>query len=208
MKLYPPLKQTALGTPRSVDSLISLKTQGFGENPAMYAPLGLKGHNGLDWACQVGTPIYASHEGTVSNQIDSMSGHGVVITTSTHKTIFWHLSEFKCKNGDRVKAGDLIGLSGNTGFSTGPHLHYGLKVFDTNGNVLNRDNGYDGSIDPTQYLVWYDQATIMTEGEVKDVYRLAFYRLPDAGELAYWTGKSLSDFLKTAIKDRAAFLSQ
>lgn len=48
----------------------------------------------------------------------------------------------------------------------------------------------------------------MSQDEVRDLYRLAFYREPDAGELAYWTGKALADFLKTAIVDRAAFLSK
>lgn len=57
-------------------------------------------------------------------------------------------------------------------------------------------------------LVLTRKATHMTQEEVIDEYRFAFYRLPDAGELAYWTGKPLKDFLKTAISDRAAFLSQ
>jgi hypothetical protein len=48
----------------------------------------------------------------------------------------------------------------------------------------------------------------MTESEVKKQYKLAFYRLPDATELAFWTGKPLEQFLDTAIADRAAFLAQ
>lgn len=57
-------------------------------------------------------------------------------------------------------------------------------------------------------LVYYEQATDtpMTPSEVTKLYVLAFYREPDATELAYWTGKPLRDFLATAIKDRAAFL--
>lgn len=50
--------------------------------------------------------------------------------------------------------------------------------------------------------------TIMTEKEVKEIYKLAFYRLPDSGELSFWKGKPLSIFLETAIKDRATFLTQ
>lgn len=53
-----------------------------------------------------------------------------------------------------------------------------------------------------------DLGNYMTEEEVKNLYALAFYRLPDATELAYWKGKSLGVFLKVAIKDRANFLSQ
>jgi hypothetical protein len=48
----------------------------------------------------------------------------------------------------------------------------------------------------------------MTADEVKNLYKLAFYRLPSEDELTYWTGKALADFLKTAISDRAAFLAQ
>lgn len=49
---------------------------------------------------------------------------------------------------------------------------------------------------------------VMTQEEVKNIYKLAFYRLPDTGELAFWTGKPLAEFLKIAIKDRAEFLQQ
>lgn len=48
----------------------------------------------------------------------------------------------------------------------------------------------------------------MSNEEVRNLYRLAFYREPDSGELAYWTGKSLSEFLKVAIADRATFLQK
>ena len=60
MILTPPLKQTSVGTPRSLVSLISLLSQRFGERPEYYGP---GGHNGLDWPCAEGTPILASHDG-------------------------------------------------------------------------------------------------------------------------------------------------
>ena len=57
-------------------------------------------------------------------------------------------------------------------------------------------------------MVYYDNVndTPMTKAEVTKLYVLAFYREPDAGELAHWEGKPLKEFLSTAIKDRAAFL--
>src|SRR3990167_2690652 len=55
-------------------------------------------------------------------------------------------------------------------------------------------------------IVLTRKTKVMTEQEVKGLYALAFYRLPDAGELSYWVGKDLATFLKTAIDDRANFL--
>jgi murein DD-endopeptidase MepM/ murein hydrolase activator NlpD len=208
MKLLSPLKWGTSRTGwhhelKSLEDLFKCQTQGFGANPEMYARFGIEGHNGLDFALENGDPIYASHDGTASAQINDMAGKGVVITGKECKTIYWHLNDFvkPLWSGWEVKAGDLIGHGDNTGFSTGPHLHFGLKLLDSNGNVLNRDNGFDGAVDPTQYIVWG-----MTEQEVKDLYALAFYRLPDVGELSYWVGKELATFLKTAIKDRGNFL--
>lgn len=57
------------------------------------------------------------------------------------------------------------------------------------------------------YAQLTDLLKTMTESDVKKIYALAFYRLPDAGELSFWVGKSLSEFLATAIKDRANFLN-
>lgn len=212
MKLLSPIKkgikcQKWYTTNRDLKSLFDVflcQSQGFGENPDLYAWLNIKGHNGLDFTYEDGTEVYASHDGTATAQIDDSAGKGIVIVSKECKTIYWHLKDYvKPLNSSwEVKAGDLIGYGDNTGWSTGPHLHYGLKFLDSNGEVLNRDNGYDGAVDPTQYLVWYG----MTEQEIKNLYLLAFYRLPDATELAFWKGKQLNDFLKTAIKDRAAYL--
>lgn len=212
MKLYSPIKKGTFRNQlhntdlKSLADLFRCQTQGFGGNYDIYKQFGLMGHNGLDFAYEDGTGVYASHDGTVNFQEDSMKGLGAVVADSEKKTIYWHLKSYVGSNRE-VKQGELIGLGDSTGFSTGPHLHYGLKLLDSNGNVLNRDNGYDGAIDPTPYLVWYDQSTPMTAEEVTKEYSLAFYRLPTPSELTYWTGKPLIDFLDTAIADRARFLS-
>ena len=183
-------------------------SQKFGENPEMYAFLGIKGHNGWDIPYNDGTEVFASHDGRAHYSEDSSKGRGVTVTGKGIKTVYWHFKDAVNSLGStwEVKQGELIGYGDNTGFSTSSHLHWGIKLLDDNGNVLNRDNGFDGAVDPAQFVItWWNN---MTEQEVKDIYRLAFYRLPDAGELAFWTGKPLAEFLKTAIKDRAEFLSQ
>lgn len=200
MKLYPPLKQTSIGTPRDVGSLLSMVSQPFGVNPQDYAQFGIKGHNGLDWPCVTGTTIYASQDGIVSNQTDNMSGIGCVVTGPECKTIYWHLKSYAQPDGASVKIGDIIGISDNTGYSTGPHLHFGLKLLDVNGNVLNRDNGFDGAVDPTSYLVWYDQEDVMTLKEVLGLQALEGYNDPIGAQ--YWVGKTLQQYLDARLADK------
>ena len=75
-------------------------------------------HNGIDLAVNVGTPVKSSTAGTVIQ-----SGDGMVIR-------YGHLSETSVEVGQTVAQGDLLGLSGNTGNSTGPHLHFEMRVND------------------------------------------------------------------------------
>ena len=152
-------------------------TQKFGnKNPELY---GNVGHNGMDFRASHGTPIYATHDGFASYQVDSGGGHGVVIITdkeyedingvpSYFKTIYWHMpdplkepkykSPFADKTGfTPVKCGDLIGYADNTGKSTGDHLHFGLKPVAKGENWgtwynTEQNNGYFGAIDPEPYL--------------------------------------------------------
>lgn len=86
-----------------------------------------KFHEGLDFACQVGTPIYASGNGTVEIAETGESGYGICLNLNHHngyRTKYAHLSQMVVQNGAAVKRGQLIAYSGNTGLSTGPHLHY------------------------------------------------------------------------------------
>lgn len=208
MNLLPPLYQTSKGTPRDINGLLSMLSQSFGEHPEIYGPkFGLKGHNGLDWPCSLGTPIYASHDGIVSNQTDSESGKGVVLTAKECKTLYWHLERFVVDNGVSVKAGTIIGFSGNTGFSTGSHLHFGFKMM-YNGQVLNRNNGYDGAVDPTKNLVWSPQPSndLMTKEEVKQLQALEGYS--DEAGIVYWTGKPLSEYLKIRLADKIRTITE
>ena len=83
-------------------------------------------HHGLDIANHRGTPIIATADGRVSS-VGRNSGLGKIVAIDHgygFRTRYAHLSEIKVKRGQRVKRGDVIGLMGSTGYSTGPHLHY------------------------------------------------------------------------------------
>ncbi|QDE33191.1 MULTISPECIES: peptidoglycan DD-metalloendopeptidase family protein [Shewanella] len=83
-------------------------------------------HNGTDFAVPVGTQVVAPGDGVVTLvKKHAFAGNYIVIEHDNKvRTRYLHLSKFLVKRGQRVKRGQLIGLSGNTGASTGPHLHY------------------------------------------------------------------------------------
>ncbi|MEZ5686564.1 MAG: DUF5930 domain-containing protein [Paracoccaceae bacterium] len=90
-------------------------------------------HAGVDLAGPVGTPIYAPADGVVI-KTGRESGYGNVIRIRHEfgiKTVYGHLSRIHVKNGQKVSRGERIGDMGNTGRSTGPHLHYEIRVGDT-----------------------------------------------------------------------------
>ncbi|MBR4085365.1 MAG: peptidoglycan DD-metalloendopeptidase family protein [Lachnospiraceae bacterium] len=87
-------------------------------------------HKGQDWATPVGTPIYASSGGTVA-KAGWGSGYGYVVYinhTDGRQTRYAHLSKVLVKAGQTVKQGEKIALSGNTGISSGPHLHFEMLI--------------------------------------------------------------------------------
>lgn len=93
-------------------------------------------HRGVDLAVPTGTDVFSPANGTVSAVwSDAECGCGVRITHSNgYESVYCHLSEQLVEMGDVVNAGCRIGKSGNTGRSTGPHLHYGIKL---NGTYIN-----------------------------------------------------------------------
>lgn len=133
--------------------------QGFGLNYAdFYKKLGLNGHNGIDFTAKDGCPCYAAHDGMVAFAGKDGDG-GISVTlwdkTNRFKTLYYHLKEVKVKLNQYVKAGDLVGLCDNTGkYTTGDHLHFGLKEVDEWGNTLYKKNGYSGSIDAAPYFFY------------------------------------------------------
>jgi hypothetical protein len=121
-------------------------SQRFGENPAGYAPYGLAGHEGVDFAVAVGTPIRAAHSGVAYPLNSPTYGRAVSVVGDPYTTLYAHLSQVAVTNGQGVAAGEVIGLSGNTGRSTGPHLHFGLKI----AGVANAP--FKNWVDPLNYL--------------------------------------------------------
>ena len=125
-------------------------TQIFGVNAADYAKFGLKGHNGIDYGVPTGTPILAPHDGKVIEALYDQYGYGmyVKIESAVEGSVLAHLKSFNVNPGDVITEGTQIGISDNTGNSTGPHLHWGYYRIPRD-----RSNGYNGFIDQTPYLV-------------------------------------------------------
>ncbi|MDD5054933.1 MAG: M23 family metallopeptidase [Candidatus Peribacteraceae bacterium] len=136
-----------------------LITQGFGQNPDIYSQFGYLGHNGIDFGIPEGTIVYAPHDGVATVRDEGVSGYGISVTIedSKRRSLLAHLSQATVANGQPIYQGDPIGLSGKTGMATGPHLHWTFKILK-DGIVQNRDNGYDGAIDVTEFTrLWQDQ---------------------------------------------------
>lgn len=145
--------------------------QSFGENATpIYAKLHMKGHNGIDFFAPDGTPVFATHDGTVTYAgLDGSNGNLIVIKTDVmfdyldgqayYKTLYGHLKTgtYLVTAGDKVKAGQQIAQADNTGESMGSHLHFGLKPVqqgekDWEWFNLEQHNGYNGAINPSEYF--------------------------------------------------------
>ena len=125
-------------------------TQKFGVNGPQF---GLPGHNGIDYATPTGTPILAAAAGYVSEVFSDPKGYGLYVKVmhSNHYTLYAHLSHISVKLGEAVVTGDPLGLSGNTGNSSGPHLHWGFRTLT---NPLS--DPWNGWVDPADYLAIND----------------------------------------------------
>ncbi|MFH1399598.1 MAG: M23 family metallopeptidase [Candidatus Woesearchaeota archaeon] len=99
-------------------------------------------HKGLDFPCAVGTEVRAFADGEIISANSNAGAYGVQMiiehgfegTEDKFYTVYGHLSRMIVNDGARVKAGDVIALSGNTGDSSGPHLHFELRLFANSGN--------------------------------------------------------------------------
>ncbi|HET9631293.1 MAG TPA: M23 family metallopeptidase [Terrabacter sp.] len=89
-------------------------------------------HTGIDLAAPCGTPIHAAADGTVvyARVSASWGGRTIIQHTPTVKTAYGHQSQFLVTEGEKVKQGQVIGLSGTTGWSTGCHLHFDVIIND------------------------------------------------------------------------------
>ena len=184
MKIYSPIKKTVWGkvtSQQELESAIDKSGQRFGvdeSGPACnvvadapcsityYEYLGFGSHKGIDLPVATGTQVYASTNGKVSRVSDKVtSGIGVVIWDSSQsiETVYWHLKSHYVNVGDMVVIGQLIGISNNTGYSIGPHLHFQVNLTNEHGQSLN-------AVDPLPYFVWTTMDRLVKAD--KDVYRI------------------------------------
>ena len=107
-------------------------------------------HAGMDFSAAVGTDIYATGDGTVEDAgWESGYGNCVVINHGYgYKTRYAHMSRIGVRRGEKVIRGQVIGAVGNTGKSTGPHLHYEVIV---KGRTVNPVNYYYMDLTPEEY---------------------------------------------------------
>ncbi|MBF0445677.1 MAG: M23 family metallopeptidase [Magnetococcales bacterium] len=103
-------------------------------------------HNGLDLRAKIGTPVISAADGIVefTGVDEKYRGRGrSVVVDHNHgfKTIYGHLQKYSVKQGDFIKKGDVIAISGNSGLTNGPHLHYEVRF-------LNK------VLDPANFVNW------------------------------------------------------
>lgn len=129
-------------------------TQGFGDTAVDYSRFGLKGHNGVDYAGNLGDPVFAAADGKVEKVGFDPVGWGnyIRLRHSTATTIYAHLKMAVVMLGDMVTVGQKIGEMGYSGNvippnEQGTHLHFGLRPA-----LRNEKDGYGGYVDPLEYI--------------------------------------------------------
>lgn len=107
-------------------------------------------HEGMDFSCDIGTPVYATADGVIK-KARWERGYGYLITIDHgygYETRYAHLKSFKVRVGQKVVRGETIALSGNSGQSSGPHVHYEVLQ---KGRPVNPANYYFMDLDAEQY---------------------------------------------------------
>lgn len=110
-----------------------------------------KMHTGMDFTAPTGTQIYATGDGVIESVTKSKRGYGnhiVIKHQFGYRTRYAHMSRFNATKGQKVKRGDVIGFVGNTGSSTGPHLHYEVEK---DNRKVNPYNYYFNDLTPEEF---------------------------------------------------------
>ncbi|HEX3007460.1 MAG TPA: M23 family metallopeptidase [Bacteroidales bacterium] len=111
-----------------------------------------KFHEGMDFTAPTGTEIYATADGVIAEiETNEHRGYGNMALVDHgygYETVYAHMERIKVKIGQHVKRGDVIGYVGNTGLSTGPHLHYEVRK---NGKAVNPINFYFNDLSPNEF---------------------------------------------------------
>lgn len=146
-------------------------------------------HSGIDLAMPEGTELRSLLDGHVENVFNNEGniGNGVIIETDEGtQLIYGHMKEINVNVGDEINAGEFIGLSGNTGNSTGPHLHFGMKQ----GGEL---------IDPTEYA----EPLANISGQI-DVGRLEKIKTFFEDQISTSLGDTIVDSVKDRLREETA----
>ena len=137
----------------------SFITQKYGANPQIYSRFGMPGHEGVDIRALTNTNIYSCADGVVYRvhtnpdpRVHAYGRHVRVRHEDGYKTVYGHLARPLVKEGQELKAGELLGIADSTGASTGAHLHLTLK---RDGATDRGETKYPKDIiDPTPFLIW------------------------------------------------------
>lgn len=184
-------------------------TQGFGARPEFYGKFGLPGHEGIDFEAPEGSELYAVADGVVtdtrpdgdSDPVGKPYGNQVRIQHEENYTsIYAHMSQIIAQKGQPVKAGQLIGLSGNTGNSFGAHLHLTIKKAGAT-QAHETSFPYD-IIDPTPYVGAFEAGAQPVQPEPPAQATLQVQvNSPDVGYLNVRSAPSVSSTLVVKVPD-------
>lgn len=193
-------------------------SQYYSNNPDYYKQFGFAGHEGVDWATPVGVKVLAPFDYEIIRDVDDLKsgayGNHIVVWDPVQKCAVWycHLSVNYKAIGDKGKKGDVIGLSGNSGNTSGPHIHVNFVETDANKNRLNTANGYKGFLNilDSNLVEWNlggQQATIPVENQQKLINELREARdknwnLYQEALIEVTRQKELVDKLNQQINDR------
>jgi len=133
LRLLPATQFTSLGIAPTLWPVVGEITGHFGERLDPFSGEGAF-HAGMDIASHFGDVVHATADGVVTIADTGRSGYGRLVVIDHGfgvSTWYGHLSAFKTQVGTHVKAGDVIGLEGQSGRSTGPHLHYEVRIYNT-----------------------------------------------------------------------------
>lgn len=129
-------------------------TQLWAENPSFYSQffydgVPLRGHNGIDFGSPTGTDVLATDDGEVIYVGYEAGGFGVYVKLQHRwgESLYAHMGRTSVGTGGRVKRGQVLGISDNSGGSFGPHLHFGIRIFP-----YVRSDGWGGFTDPLPYM--------------------------------------------------------
>ncbi|MCB9137655.1 MAG: M23 family metallopeptidase [Caldilineaceae bacterium] len=130
-------------------------SQLWGERPQVYSQfsyegVSLRGHNGIDFLTPMNTLLQAVDDGVVAEAVfndPTGFGHYVLLHHAWGESIYAHMEAIDVQPGQTVSRGQLIGRSGTTGNSQGPHLHFSIRI-----NPYQRTDGWGGFSDPLPYL--------------------------------------------------------